>query len=114
MRKIESDFLFEIVQSEKDDDLRRLAFSNLQRFSGWAANEQTIDILARIYDAETDESFKISIIRAFSGLKQNRAAAKLLDIARNDKSDKLRLEAIYSLRMSKDPAVLKFLEELIK
>lgn len=113
-RKIESDFLFEIVQSEKDVDLRRIAFSNLQRFSGWAANEQTIDILARIYDTETDESFKISIIRAFSGLKQNRAAAKLLGIAKNDKSDKLRLEAIYSLRTSKDPAVLKFLEELIK
>jgi HEAT repeat protein len=113
-RKIESDFLFEIVQSEKDADLRRLAFSNLQRFSGWAASEQNIDTLARIYDAETDEAFKISIVRAFSGLKQNRAAAKLLDIARNDKSDKLRLEAIYSLRTSKDPAVLKFLEELIK
>lgn len=113
-RKIESDLLFEIVQSEKDAELRRLAFSNLQRFPGWAANEQTIDTLARLYDAEADEAFKISIIRAFSGLKQNRAGAKLLDIAKNDKSDKLRLEAIYSLRTSKDPAVLKFLEELIK
>jgi HEAT repeat protein len=114
IRKIESDFLFEIVQSEKDVELRRLAFSNVQRFPGWAVNEQTVETLARIYDAEADEAFKISIIRAFSGLKQNRATAKLLDIAKNDKSDKLRLEAIYSLRTSKDPAVLKFLEELIK
>ncbi len=113
-RKTESDFLFEILQTEKDPELRRIAFSNLQRFSGWAANEQTIDTLARLYDAEMDEAFKVSIIRAFAGLKQNRAAAKLLDIARYDKSDKLRLEAIYSLRTSKNPEVLKFLEELIK
>jgi hypothetical protein len=113
-RKIESDFLFEIVQTEKDIELRRLAFSNLQRFPGWAANEQTIDTLARIYDVEADEAFKISIIRAFSSAKQKRATEKVLDIARNDKSDKLRLEAIYSLRTSKDPTVLKFLEEIIK
>jgi HEAT repeat protein len=113
-RKIESDFLFEILQIEKDAELRRLAFSNLQRFPGWTASEQMIDTITRLYDSERDEEFKISIIRALSDAKQSRATGKLLDIAKNDKSDKLRLEAIYSLRTSKEPAVLKFLEELIK
>lgn len=113
-RKIESDILLEIVRTEKDVDLRRLAFSNLQRFPGWASSEQMIDMLARLYDSETDEAFKISIIGALSGAKQNQATRKLMDIAKSDKSDKLKLEAIYSLRNSKDPEVLKFLEDLIK
>jgi len=113
-RKIESDVLLEIVRTEKDIELRRLAFGSLQRFPGWAANEKTIETIARLYDSEPDEAFKISIIRAFSGAKQNQATKKLMEIARNDKSDKLRLEAIYSLRTGKDPEVLKFLEDLIK
>lgn len=113
-RKIESDVLYEIVRTEKDPELRRLAFGNLQRFPGWAANEKTIDALTSLYDSDADEAFKISIIRAFANAKQNQATQKLMNIARNDKSDKLRLEAIYSLRTSKNPEVLKFLEDLIK
>jgi hypothetical protein len=113
-RKIESDFLFELVRAEPDAELRRLAFSSLQRFPGWAASEQAIETMARLYDAETDEAFKISLIRALANAKQNQATRKLLDIAKNDRSDKLKLEAIYSLRTSKNPEVLKFLEDLIK
>ncbi len=113
-RKIESGFLLEIVRTEKDIELRRLAFSNLQRFQNWSEGEQTIDMLARLYDSEPDEQFKISIVRALAVAKQNQATQKLMDIAKNDKSDKLRLEAIYSLRTSKNPEVLKFLENLIK
>jgi len=113
-RKIESDVLYEIVRAEKDPELRRLAFGNLQRFPGWAANEKTIDALTSLYDSDADEAFKISIIRAFASAKQNQATQKLMNIAKNDKSDKLRLEAIYSLRTSKNPEVLKFLEDLIK
>ena len=73
-----------------------------------------IDTISGLYDGETDEQFKISIIRSFAGSKQNQAAVKLMSIARTDKSDKLRLEAIRSLSASKDPEVLKFLEDLIK
>lgn len=113
-RKIEFDKLLEIVRTEKDSELRRLAFSNLQRFSNWSAKEGAVEMLAQMYDGETDEQFKISIIRAFAGFKQNEAAKKLLEIAKNDKSDKLKLEAIYSLRSSNNPEVLKFLEDLIK
>lgn len=113
-RKIESDALYEIVRTEKDAELRRLAFASLQRFPGWAADEKTIDALANLYDADADEAFKISIIRALANSKQNQATQKLINIAKNDKSDKLRLTAIYSLRTSKNPEVLKFLQDLIK
>lgn len=113
-RKIELDVLLEIIRAEKDIELRRLAFSSLSRFQNWSASEQAVDVMTNLYDAESDEKFKLTIIRALVESKQRRAARKLLDIAKNDKSDKLRLEAIYSLRTSSDPEVLKFLEDLIK
>jgi tetratricopeptide (TPR) repeat protein len=113
-RKMEIEILMEIVRVEKDIELRRLAFSNLRRFQNWSASEQAVEVMTRLYDAETDEEFKIFVVRAFAETKQKAATAKLFDIARNDKSDKLRLEAIYSLRTSKDPEVIKFLENLIR
>jgi tetratricopeptide (TPR) repeat protein len=113
-RKIGQDILLEIISTEKDLELRRLAFANLRRFQNWMASGQAVDIVTRLYDAETDEELKISLIRAFAESKQKAATGKLMDIARNDRSDKLRLEAIYSLRNSKDPEVIKFLEDLIR
>ena len=113
-RKIQLDFLLEIVRAEKDLELRRLAFSNLRHFKNWSRGVQAVEVMTRLYDAETDEDFKLALIRAFAESKQPAATRKLLDIAKNDKSDKQRLEAIYSLRTSKDPEVLKFLEDLIK
>ena len=113
-RKIEANFLLEIVRDEKDAELREFALTNLQRFEGWAASEQTIETLARLYDANADVTFKTAVVRAFSSAKQTSATRKLMNIARSDKSDKLRLEAIYSLRGRKDPEVLKFLADLIR
>lgn len=123
IRKIEIEKLREILRNETDIELRRLAFSALQRSlsgeGGSSGSRQSNELittseLIQLYDAEADEELKISFIRFLAGTKQNQASRKLLDIAKNDKSDKLRLEAIYSLRTSKDPEVLKFLEELIK
>jgi tetratricopeptide (TPR) repeat protein len=113
-RKTELEFLLEIVRAEKDAELRGLAFASLLRTPNWTADAGAVETLARLYDAEAEETFKVSIIRAFSSVRQARAVQKLLDIARSDKSDKLRLEAIYALRNSKDPEVLKFLENLIR
>ena len=112
--KIAFDKLMDIVWKEKDAELRRTAFNNLQRFAGWSAGDQAVEMLSRMYDGETNEEFKISILQALSNLKQNQASKKLLEIAKNEKSDKLKLEAIHALRTSKDPEVLRFLEELIK
>ena len=109
------DKLLEIVRTEKDTELRHLAFSTLRGFAGWSAREGVIEMFSQMYDAEeTDEQFKISIIHSLAESRQNRAEMKLIDIARKDKSDKLRLEAIRSLGNSTNPAVLKFLEDLIK
>jgi tetratricopeptide (TPR) repeat protein len=114
-RKIKFDKLVEIIRFEKDIELRRAALSISQLIGGWAtASEKVVDTFAQIYDAETDEQFKMSVILSLAGSKQNQALRKLLEIAKNDKSDKLKLEAIYALRTSKNPDVLKFLEELFK
>ncbi|MGI8641409.1 MAG: HEAT repeat domain-containing protein [Pyrinomonadaceae bacterium] len=108
------DKLLEIVRAEKDAELRRLAFSILRGFAGWSEREGIIEIFSGIYNAETDEQFKIAIIHSLAESTQNQAAKKLLDTAKNDKSDKLRLEAIRSLGNSKNAEALKFLEDLIK
>ena len=113
-RKIEFDKILEIIRTEKDSELRNLAFSVLKRFPDWSAREGVIELLAELYDTAPDEPIKINIIRILADTKQAQASKKLLEIAKNDKSDKLKLEAIYSLRTSKNPEVLKFLEELIK
>ena len=113
-QKSRFDKLWEIVRTEKDSELKRLALSNLQRFGSLLAQPNIIEELSKMYDSETDEQFKTSIIRTFSNIKQDQAAKKLFDIAKNEKSDKLKLEAIRSLRTSNDPKVLKFLEDLIK
>jgi thioredoxin-like negative regulator of GroEL len=106
--------LLEVIRTEKDSELRRLALSNLRKFSGWSAKDGVIETLSQMYDSENDEELKISIIRTFSSAKENKAAMKLLNIAKNDKSDKMRLEAIRALRTGDNPEIQKFLEDLIK
>ncbi len=112
-RKTEFDSLLEIIRTEKNKELRGLAISKLSQFGNWTANAQAASTFSQLYDAEIDEDFKLSIIRTLGSIKQNQAAKKLMDIAGNEKSDKLKLEAIRALRTSRDPEVLKFLEQLI-
>ena len=105
----------EIFRNEKDLELRRLALSTMQRFVGWSTREGMVGMLSQLYDAEPDDLFKLSIISSFGNLNKNsQATSKLLDIAKNDKSDKMRLEAIRALRNNNSPEVLQFLEDLIK
>lgn len=106
--------LLEIVKTEKDPELRRLALTNVQRFAGWQKNAQMVDVLSTIYDSETDENFKKSLIQSLSRFDQPQAAKKLLDIAKTDKSDKLKLEAIYALGKSKDPAAVSYLQQVLQ
>jgi HEAT repeat protein len=106
--------LLEIVKTEKNPELRRLALSNVQRFAGWQKNAQMVDVLSGIYDSETDENFKKYIIQSLARFDQPQAAKKLLDIAKTDKSDKLKLEAIYALGKSKDPAAVTYLQQVLQ
>lgn len=113
-KNIDFQKLMEIIRTEKDSELRRLALSNLRKFSGWSAKEGVLEILSQMYDSENDEELKLTIIRTFSSAKENQAVMKLLNIAKNDKSDKMRLEAIRALRTSNNPEIQKFLEDLIR
>jgi HEAT repeat protein len=113
-QKIEFAKLLEIVRAEKDSELRSLALSHLRRFGGWETNGQIVEVLSEIYDAETNEDFKKSLVQSLGKIKQPQALKKLMNIAKNDKSDKFRLEAIYALRDNNSPEAVKFLEELIK
>lgn len=115
VRELRFNKLLEIFRSEKELELRRLALGNIQRFAGWSTRDGMIDSLAQMYDSETDEQFKISIIYSFSNLPKNtQATNKLLNIAKSDKSDKMRLEAIRALRNNNSPEVTRFLEDLIQ
>lgn len=111
--KMEFDSLLEIIRAEKNMELRRLAISKLGRFGNLSNSVQMVNIFSQLYDSESDEDFKLSIIHTLGSVKQNQASKKLMDIARNEKSDKLKLEAIRSLRTSREPEVLNFLEQLI-
>lgn len=108
------DKLSEILRTEKDSELRILALSNLQRHPGSSNKEKSAGILLEMYDSEKDENLKISIIRLLASVDQNQTVTKLISIAKNETSDKLRLEAIRALQNSKNPEALKLLEELIK
>lgn len=115
IRDLRFNSLMTIFKSEKDSELRRLALGNIQRFAGWSSREGMVDMLAQLYDSESDEQFKGFIIYTLSSLSNNKTATnKLLDIAKNDKSDKMRLEAIRALRNNNSPEVTKFLENLIQ
>lgn len=115
IRELRLNSLMTIFRNEKDLELRRLALGSIQGFAGWSTKDGMIDSLSQLYDSENDEQFKTSIIYSFSRLTKNQQATnKLLDIAKNDKSDKMRLEAIRALRNNKSPEVTSFLESLIQ
>ena len=114
IQKAKLDNLLEIIRTEKNKELRQLAISKLGRFGNLSNSVQAANIFSQLYDSETDEDYKLSIVRTLGRIEQNQASKKLIDIVKNEKSDKLKLEAIRSLRTSRDPEVLKFLEQLIK
>ena len=120
--KLNFERLMDLFISEKDPELRRAAFVTVQRFILQSTNDGAIQKISRLYDAEPDERFRISIINFYrqiqsvspTGPKENLATAKLMDIAQNDPSSDLRFLAIYALRQNKDPEVVNFLKIQVK
>lgn len=107
--------LLEIYRDENDNELRNIAFEILQTYPGWENAAGVFDGLLREYDSADSETRKSAIIVSLGRVPTNRMAVeKLMNIARSDKSDKLRLAAIHALRLNRSPEVAKFLEELIK
>lgn len=113
-RTVLTDKLLEIIRTEKNPELRLFALNSAQRFGGLNKKEGIADSLSQFYDSATDENFKKSLIVSLVKLNQPQATKKLLEIAKNDKSDALKLEAIRALGQSKDPEAIRYLEEIIK
>lgn len=123
--------LSEIARSSDNIDLRKAAISGISRRGG----EKAIDFLLSLYDAEKNEEVKSQILNALGGnsfnlgsavyavsgqnmtsrMNDQRVVRKLIDIAKNQQEPmERRKRAIGWLSRSKDPEVLKFLEELLK
>lgn len=106
--------LLSIYRDESDPELKSLAFERLQSFAGWENVDGMFDEQLREYDSSQSEQRKLAIIASLGRIVSNqKAVRKLMDIARNDGSDKMRLAAIRALRASRSPEVAKFLEDLI-
>ena len=103
--------MLEIARSADQVELRKAAISAVVRRSG----EQSIDTLLSLYDSEKNDELKDQIIGSLAYLNDKRVTQKLIDIARNPQAPlERRKRAIGWLSRSKDPEVLKFLEDLLK
>jgi hypothetical protein len=103
--------LLEIARGADNIELRKAAISSIARRSG----DQAIDILLGLYDTEKSEELKDQIINSLGYSNDQRITRKMIEIAKNTQSPmERRKRAIGWLSRSKDPEVLKFLEDLLK
>jgi hypothetical protein len=128
--------LFDIARSSDNVELRKAAISAISRRGG----DKTIDFLLNLYDTEKNEELKDQIINSLgygsgmwapvvvgsgqnvyttsgsgSRMEDQRVIRKMIEIARSPQAPmERRKRAIGWLSRSKDPEVLKFLEELLK
>ena len=103
-------WLINIAMNERETmELRKQALF-------WAGNNRaaTITEISALYDRVTDKEMKEQIIFVLSQQSRDAAAIdKLMAIARSDTDREMRSKSIFWLGQSRDPRVLKFLEELI-
>jgi HEAT repeat protein len=130
--------LYEIARSSDNVELRKAAINAISRRGG----DKAIEFLLNLYDTEKNEELKDQIINSlgygsgiFAGtplaaasgqnmvysvgggsrMSDQRVIRKMIEIARNPQAPmERRKRAIGWLSRSKDPEVLKFLEELLK
>jgi len=128
--------LLEIARSSDNIELRKAAIGAISRRGG----DKTIEFLLSLYDSEKNEELKDQIINSLgygsgiyvgtpitngdgqtiaysarSRMSDERVITKMIEIARDPKAPmERRKRAIGWLSRSKDPKVLKFLEELLK
>lgn len=123
--------LFEIARSSDNIELRKSAISGISRRGG----DKAVEFLLSLYDAERSEELKDQIVQSVATgsvfwipnngravgvaggnrTEDQRVVAKLIEIAKNPQTPmERRKRAIGWLSRSKDPQVLKFLEDLLK
>jgi len=82
-----------IAKTEKDDELRSRALSQLAYLKG----DEGADQLIAVYDSLQDAKMKQRVIRSLAYNKSRKAIDKLIQIAKNDADPAIRLAAIRSL-----------------
>jgi HEAT repeats/Outer membrane lipoprotein len=127
--------LFDIARSSDNVELRKSAISAVSRRGG----DKAIEFLLNLYDTEKNEELKDQIVNSLgygsgmwapvavgagqnvysasggSRMEDQRVIRKMIEIARSPQAPmERRKRAIGWLSRSKDPEVLKFLEELLK
>src|SRR5215213_731517 len=130
--------LFEIARGSDSVELRKASISAISRRGG----DKAVEFLLNLYDTEKNEELKDQIINSLgygsgiwagtplamatagqgsgyttsgSRMEDQRVIRKLIEIARSPQAPmERRKRAIGWLSRSKDPEVLKFLEELLK
>jgi HEAT repeat protein len=121
--------LLEIARGSDNIELRKVAISSISRRGG----DKAIDFLLSLYDSERNEELKDQIVNSLasgstfitgfpgqtigstSRLNDQRVVHKFIEIAKNQQAPMERRKRVIGwLSRSKDPAVLKFLEELLK
>jgi HEAT repeat protein len=103
--------LIEIARSASDVQLRRQAIHAIPN----RGDEQDLDVLLPLYDSERDNDLKDHLIQAIGRYQHQRAYQKLMQVVRNAAEPlERRKAAISSLSRSKDPVVMKFLEDMLK
>jgi hypothetical protein len=127
--------LFDIARSSENVELRKAAISAISRRGG----DKAIEFLLNLYDTEKNEELKDQIVSSLgygsgmwapmvvdsgqtvyttnsrSRMEDQRVVRKMIEIARSPTAPmERRKRAIGWLSRSKDPEVLKFLEELLK
>ncbi|MFL6255785.1 MAG: HEAT repeat domain-containing protein [Pyrinomonadaceae bacterium] len=103
--------LIEIARSASDVQLRAQAIRAIPN----RGDDQDLDVLLPLYDSERDNDLKDSLLQAVGQYQNQRAYQKLEQIVRNAAEPLDRRKAAISyLSRSKDPGVLKFLEDMLK
>jgi len=103
--------LAEVARTASDVELRKQAVRSISN----RGEEETLNLLLPLYDAERDNELKNTLLQAFGQYQDKRAYQKLMQVVRNTAEPlERRKTAISMLSHSKDPEVLRFLEEMLK
>jgi HEAT repeat protein len=104
--------LAEIARTSPDPAHRKQAVRVLANRGGEGGQ---LDVLLSLFDSERDLETRAYIIEGVGRYEDRRATQKLMQIVRNPAEPiELRKRALSVLSRSKDPEVMRFLEEMIK
>jgi len=102
--------LVEIARTAGDLELRKTAVRAIPN----RGEEQDLDVLITLYDAERDAELKDYLLASIGHYKHRRSYDKLMQVVRNNAEPlERRKRAISILSRSKDPEVMKFLEGVL-